>query len=418
MKSVIGWWVVLAAGFAGLLFFSPRPVTAPPPGDSAPAHLALATTSDDITPALALASTSIPALPASLFASTTRAHDAPAAAPKSAPSPRTIPTITSTKQKAPAATTTSSTAHSTPPIVTAPVQSPAPTPALAPAPVDTGLSENAAHLRGALVNIICLSSADSGIRSTSGSGVIVSSAGVILTNAHIAQYFLLNNYPSPGSVNCTIRTGGPAKDTYAAKLMFISPSWVAFNADTLTQAAPTGTGEYDFALLAITKSLTSDPLPTRFSFVPLAASAPAIGDSVVIGSYAAQFLSTQEILSSLYPTIVYGSIKDRYTFTTDTVDLISLGGTAAAQEGSSGGGAINDAGELVGTITTSTTEGATQNRDLRAITASYIRRDYAQEMGTSLDSVLTQTPSTVADAFATRMPALTATLVQALSTAH
>ena len=42
--------------------------------------------------------------------------------------------------------------------------------------------------RSALVNILCEATAP--LRSTSGSGVIIDSRGVILTNAHIAQLFL------------------------------------------------------------------------------------------------------------------------------------------------------------------------------------------------------------------------------------
>ena len=72
-------------------------------------------------------------------------------------------------------------------------------------------SEGTLNLRKALVNIICTVSAGTVLRSISGSGVIISSKGVVLTNAHIGQYFLLSDYPSKGNTFCVIRTGSPAK---------------------------------------------------------------------------------------------------------------------------------------------------------------------------------------------------------------
>ena len=96
------------------------------------------------------------------------------------------------------------------------------------------------------------------------------------------------------------------------------------------------------------------------------------GTPVVIASYGAQFLEQSQVQSALFPTVVFGSVKDIFTFATNTIDVLALGGSAAAQEGSSGGGVSDAAGKLVGTITTSTTKGTTDTRSLSAITASYI----------------------------------------------
>lgn len=179
--------------------------------------------------------------------------------------------------------------------------------------------------------------------------------------------------------------------------------------------APTGTGEHDIALLAITGSATKRPLPTTFPYLQLATSTTKVGIPVVIGSYAAQFLSLNEIQSSLYPTIVYGQVQKIYTFASSTVDIFSLGGTAAAQEGSSGGGIVNTNNALAGIVTTSTITGPTQKRDLQAITATYIRRDYAQEMKQPLSTLLAGTPKYGVTAFAPKSKALRAILVKTLS---
>ncbi len=312
------------------------------------------------------------------------------------------------------------TAPATPPAIQAPTKKPAPAVSTVPATViasaplpsksgSIGLDAAAANLRSALVNILCFVTVASGLHSISGSGIIIDSKGIILTNAHIAQYFLL----ADRGAACTIRAGSPAINKYEVALIYISPSWLQANPTTLTQAAPSGTGEYDFALLAVTKSVTSVPLPAVFPAIPLATAPLYIGTPVVIASYGAQFLETSQIQSSLFPTIVFGSVKDIFTFKVNTIDVLALGGSAAAQEGSSGGGVADERGELVGTITTSTVTGATDTRALSAITASYVRAEYASETGSALDILLAKPTAVSVAEFAPRIPAL-----EAILTAH
>ena len=301
-------------------------------------------------------------------------------------------------------------APSVPAVPAPPVANPVPAPAPLASSGNIGLDASATALRGALVNIICYVPLGSGLHSISGSGIVVDSKGFILTNAHIGQYFLLVDR----GASCTIRSGSPAADRYDAALAYISPAWISANAGVLTQASPSGTGEYDFALLAITKSATKNPLPVSFSSVSLATRPPSSGTPVVIASYGAQFLETNQVQSSLFPTVVFGSVKDVFTFATNTIDVLALGGSAAAQEGSSGGGVADASGELVGTITTSTVEGATATRSLDAITASYIRAEYAGETGSALDLLLAKQPASAIADFAPQIPALEAILIHAL----
>jgi hypothetical protein len=315
-----------------------------------------------------------------------------------------VPDLTTLASSTPAATSSPSLAASTKPSHTTPIPpkvTPAPaskpvsaaSPTPAPTPVSPSFSSgsvsldtSAARLRSALVNIICYAPINGTLHSISGSGVIIDSKGIILTNAHIAQYFLLFDR----GVDCTIRTGSPAVDTYTAALIYISPLWVRANSAVLTEAAPTGTGEYDFGLLGISGSAPGAVLPASYPSIPLADLPAASGTSVVIASYGAQFLQASQVESSLFPTVVFGSVKDIYTFALNTIDVLALGGSAAAQEGSSGGGVSDSSGKLVGTITTSTVEGETATRSLNAITASYIRGEYASEMGSPLDLLLAE----------------------------
>jgi len=339
---------------------------------------------------------------------------APTAMRSPATSTTTAPAVTQvTSPPASGVSTSSIAATTTPPVpraqkTTAPKASvtttiqPVSVPVAQPVPTNAELDASASLLRAALVNIICYAPAGTRLHSISGSGVFIDAKGIILTNAHIAQYFLL----ADRNVSCTIRAGSPAADSYEASLIYISPAWLNANASAFVQTLPSGTGEYDFALLAVTKSATRNALPASFPFVPLAVTPPNIGTPVVIASYGAQFLDSGQIQSGLFPTIVFGSVKDVFTFMATTIDVLALGGSAAAQEGSSGGGIADSFGKLVATITTSTVTGDTSTRSLDAITASYIRSDYASETGNALDLLLAEPTATAIADFAPNIPAL------------
>ncbi len=272
------------------------------------------------------------------------------------------------------------------------------------------LDTSAMTLRAALVNIVCYAPVGGPLHSITGSGVIIDSKGIILTNAHIAQYFLLFDR----GISCTIRSGNPASDRYKAALIYIPEPWLRANSKVLTTQNPTGNGEHDFALLAITKSATSAPLPVEHPSIPLATDSSRVGTAIVIASYGAQFLQSAQVQSSLFPIVVFGSVKDVYTFASTTVDVLALGGSAAAQEGSSGGGVAGGASTLLGTITTSTIVGDTSTRSLDAITASYIRGAYASKTGQALDILLGASPGKSVADFAVRIPMLEAILTAQL----
>ncbi|MEK7099865.1 MAG: serine protease, partial [Patescibacteria group bacterium] len=241
-------------------------------------------------------------------------------------------------------------------------------------------------LKNASVNIMCVSKVQ-GIRSMSGSGVIFDSRGLILTNSHIAQYYLLESSFPKGSISCTVRTGSPAQSAYKAKLAYLSSQWLAANPYTLTATVPRGTGEHDFAVLVITESATPFALPTSFPAMALAKNDVKTGDGIAIASYAAQSLTAEDVRNNLYPTLVFGSVASRYNFTRgSSADLLSLGGSAAAQEGSSGAGVANEKGELVGIVTTSSQTGPLLMRDLRAVTVSHIRKSFTADSGEDFDS--------------------------------
>lgn len=290
----------------------------------------------------------------------------------------------------PVATSTTTVAPATKPAPALPAVPTSLAPLLPNAP-STDLAVAMSNLRGALVNIICISQ-EPGVRSISGSGVIFDSRGLILTNSHVAQYYLLESTLKEGAISCTIRSGSPAQTAYRANLAYLSSQWLAANPHTLTVAVARGTGEHDFAVLVITRSATPLPLPSSFPFVPLAKTTPQLNDSVVAGGYAAQELTSSQVRNSLYPTLAFSTIKKRFSFDAENPDILAISGSAVAQEGSSGGGVMNARGELIGVITTSSQVGPYESRELRAVTLGHIRRSFKVDSAQDFDSYFKHTP--------------------------
>lgn len=264
--------------------------------------------------------------------------------------------------------------------------------------------------RSALVNILC--EANAPLRSTSGSGVIIDPRGIILTNAHIAQHFLLEK---SSLVSCTVRSGSPATARWRAKLVFIPEEWVKKHASDILSTRATGTGEHDYAFLVVTEVIDNSPLPS-FPFIPLDAkeATSVTGDPVLIAGYPAEFVGGSAARSALYASTVFSNIKQLLTFTEDIIDVISVGGTVLAQSGSSGGGFIDLYGSLVGLIVTTSIGDTTGSRDLHAITPAHIDRSIQQHTGSRLETLLSKSTSNLLQEFSTQYDAFAQTLINAI----
>jgi len=271
--------------------------------------------------------------------------------------------------------------------------------------------------REATVNILCSSKSGGVLNSISGSGVFIDPTGVILTNSHVAQYFLLKNYPSPGFLNCIVRTGSPAYPTYTAELLFLPPSWINANAKKIIDDTPTGNGEHDYALLRVTGTINPDAeLPSAFPYLPLLFKEVTKGEPVLLAGYPAGFLGGILIAKDLYAVSSVATIGEVYTYDATTVDIFSVGGSVVAQQGSSGGAVVGQNGNLVGLIVTSTITPDTSSRDLHAVATSYIARDFEHERGISLATFLSQNLEEAAQSFAvTTAPTLAQALITVLS---
>lgn len=274
------------------------------------------------------------------------------------------------------------------------------------------------NVRKALVNIICTTTHGGSFEPATASGVIIDPRGVILTNAHAAMYYLIRNYLTKDFIDCTIRQGSPAHPLYKADLLYISPTWVREHYKSIIDPDPLGTGENDYALLLI-KSGVSDgvKLPIEFSYIPIE-TADLIDDykkQVLLAGYPAGFLGGIAIQRDLYPVTSIATIGTVYTFTENTPDLVSVGGSPTAQKGSSGGPVVNDRGHLIGMISTEKDAKTTDARDLRAITVSHINRSFKIDSGLNISQLLGNDLASFSEIFNTTIaPELTALLIKAI----
>lgn len=287
-----------------------------------------------------------------------------------------------------------------------------------PFPQESVADINAAA-RSALVNILCTPRGGS-LSPISGSGVLIDPRGVILTNAHVAQYVLLSQDPRV-NLSCVVRIGGPARAQWVPGVLYIPSVWVDAHASEIRTSKPIGTGEHDYALLIVTASATSAPPPPSFPFIQFD-TRDAIGfegDKVLVASYPAEFLGGIAARYNLFPASSVATIGSLLTFAVRSVDAISLGGIIEAQSGSSGGAVVNAWGRLIGLISTTSSGATTAERDLHALTLSYINRDLNLQSGASLSATLDGNIALKAQVFSDETaPALIETYLDILAKPH
>ncbi len=243
----------------------------------------------------------------------------------------------------------------------------------------------------ATVNIFCTFRTETQIRTTTGTGFFIDPDGVIMTNAHVAQFLLLAATDDYGEAECVIRSGNPASAMYTAALLYIPPAWVQENASVLNDAVPTGTGERDYALLYVDGTISGLPLPAAFPALPYSTEFLSTNDrnsDVVAAGYPAGDLLRGGAATDLIPRRADTSISELYTFGSNRADVFSIRGSVVGAEGASGGPVLDADGNVIGMIVTRGDDATDGPGSLRAITLSHVEMTIEEETGFSLDGHL------------------------------
>jgi S1-C subfamily serine protease len=269
----------------------------------------------------------------------------------------------------------------------------------------------------AIVNIYCTSITSKQIRTTTGTGFFVHPSGVMMTNAHVAQFLLLEKTGVFGDTDCVIRNGSPASAQYKAELLYIPPAWVKANASLVDDKAPSGTGERDYALLYVVSDMDDEPLDVDTTFPALALNTDLLPRSVtdtavVAAGYPAGSLLRGGADTELLARSAETTISELYTFDSNYADVFALRGSIMGEQGASGGPVVSSDGRVIGMVTTRGDDERDGAGSLRAITVSHINRTITEETGFSLSSNLSGNIPYKANIFTTTMaPFLTELLV-------
>ncbi len=254
-----------------------------------------------------------------------------------------------------------------------------------PTPSDTPVRN---QIEESLVNIFCQYKTDEYIRTTTGTGFFINKKGVILTNAHVAQFLLLEgNDEDVIDAECIVRTGNPAVPTYHAELLYLSPMWVYENAALIAEETPRGTGERDYALLYVSEPLKDRTLPETFPSLTLDTDLLSIhtkGISILTSGYPAEALFREGARARLVPVIASTTLRELYTFGSNYADIFSVSESPVGAQGASGGPIARESGDVIGLIVTKGNEETEGQYSLHAITVSYINRTIIEETGYSL----------------------------------
>lgn len=239
-----------------------------------------------------------------------------------------------------------------------------------------------------LVNVFCELETESYTRTTTGTGFFIHEQGVILTNAHVAQFLLLEGTQGDAyKTECTIRTGNPASPRYRAELLFISPTWIFQNARLVSTHNPRGTGEYDYALLYVASTLDNTPLPESYPGIQVHTeylSKKLTSDTVITGGYPAERLSREGPQAALIPKVADTTIRELYTFGSNYADIFAITESPVGEQGASGGPVVHPSLGVIGLVVTKGDPVTEGERSLRALTLSYIDRTIREETGFSL----------------------------------
>jgi len=274
-------------------------------------------------------------------------------------------------------TPTPSTTHKPTPTPQVTVQTPPSKPnvQVAPKPAELPKNQNVTaeqKIKSAVGNIFCTIIEAGRVRKITGSAVAISNNGVMLTNAHVAEYIMLENTKAMSNISCFVRTGSPAARAYKASVIYLPSEWVSANKDNMKYAALSGTGENDYALIVLNEKVTGSTAPD-LSFIEGNAQEVSVGSDILLAGYPA--FGGNIIDNALYSVVEKSQVKDIWRLNRSNSDLMGTAPTILAAHGSSGGAAASPQGKLLGIIVATTADTYTGKPNLRLISFNYISKD-------------------------------------------
>ncbi len=254
-------------------------------------------------------------------------------------------------------------------------------------------------IKEAVVNIYCTIKQGNTIKAITGSGVLIDPHGIILTNAHVGEYPLLQDAGLVQNLNCIARSGSPVNQSRKVHVIYISKNWINQNYSNIVSPSFTETGEGDIALLTIDLSSGNNSSIKYIStnFRP----SLSIGDSISIASYPANILSTNGISTPLIVVKENLQIGDLFDLSSGgfSGQLIDSTDSLQAAPGSSGGAMIDAGGNLIGLISLTTSGNSPFAKHVRALSMDHVNSVILRDTGSSLSSFLAQNLDTISRQF-------------------
>lgn len=220
----------------------------------------------------------------------------------------------------------------------------------------------------AVVNIVCLERVSNSLSVVTGSGIIISPNGTVLTNGHVAQH-LINQ--DDENIDCEIKHPNHPSMNYRAAISYMPSIWKGGGMLNLQH----GTGENDYAFLSIVGPGPTGKIPSRFPYIDINTSSKGleVGNDIFMLGYPSKNTGVYKVDTNLPLITDTSTITDVFTFNRISKDVFSSGISPVAKQGSSGGAVVDD-GKLIGLIVT-TNEHPSGGSILNAISLSYIKSD-------------------------------------------